>query len=106
MLLLLLVVKGWTITCQSLQWTTRLILGSVWAAYSTASTALFVWNQVIVITASTALFVWNQVIVITARNVLFVWNQVTPLILIIMLICVVKLSAEFYSQNAYHVVMQ
>ena len=46
MLLLLLIAKGWTITCQRLDAFSRLFLFTVWSAYSAASVALFLWNQV------------------------------------------------------------
>jgi len=46
MLLLLLIVKGWTITRMTLPTLTKLILFTVWTAYTAASVALFIWNQV------------------------------------------------------------
>jgi len=46
MLLLLLVAKGWTITRHRLDQLSKLFLFTVWSAYSAASVALFLWNQV------------------------------------------------------------
>jgi len=46
MLLLLLIAKGWTITSRSLDGFSKLFLFTVWSAYSAASVALFLWNQV------------------------------------------------------------
>jgi len=46
MLLLLLIAKGWTITSHSLDAFSKLLLFTVWSAYSAASVALFLWNQV------------------------------------------------------------
>jgi len=46
MLLLLLIAKGWTITSQRLDFFSKLFLFTVWSAYSAASVALFLWNQV------------------------------------------------------------
>lgn len=46
MLLLLLIVKGWNITRPMLPCQAWLVLLSVWCAYSAASIALFIWNQV------------------------------------------------------------
>ena len=46
MLLLLLIAKGWTITSHSLDDFSKLFLFTVWSAYSAASVALFLWNQV------------------------------------------------------------
>ena len=46
MLLLLLIVKGWTITRMELPWQTKLVLSTVWVAYTAANIALFLWNQV------------------------------------------------------------
>lgn len=75
MLLLLLVVKGWTITCQSLPWTTRLILFSVWAAYTTASIALFVWNQteVDLISDVGEYQTWPGWLILTFRLLIMLW---------------------------------
>jgi len=47
MLLLLLIAKGWTITSEKLDAFSKLFLFTVWAAYSAASIALFLWNQVL-----------------------------------------------------------
>ena len=47
MLLLLLIAKGWTITSHRLDAFSKLLLFTVWSAYSAASVALFLWNQVI-----------------------------------------------------------
>jgi len=49
MLLLLLIAKGWTITLEKLDAFSKLFLFTVWAAYSAASIALFLWNQVYVV---------------------------------------------------------
>ena len=46
MLLLLLVVKGWSITRRNLTCSTWTVLLTVWAGYAAANVALFVWNQV------------------------------------------------------------
>lgn len=46
MLLLLLIVKGWTITRMNLGWKGRTILFTVWGTYTVANLALFIWNQV------------------------------------------------------------
>ena len=46
MLLLLLIVKGWTITRMDLPWRSRVILFTVWATYTVANMALFIWNLV------------------------------------------------------------
>lgn len=49
MLLLLLIVKGWTITRMDLTWKSRAILFSLWSAYTIANMALFIWNLVSII---------------------------------------------------------
>ena len=46
MLVLLLIVKGWTITRSELKWKTKAILLTVWSAYTVASMGLFIWNLV------------------------------------------------------------
>ena len=46
MLLLLLIVKGWTITRMDLTWKSRVILFTIWTAYTMAILALFIWNLV------------------------------------------------------------
>ena len=46
MLLLLLIIKGWTITRMDLSWKERLLVFSVWTTYTLASMALFIWNLV------------------------------------------------------------
>ena len=46
MLLLLLVVKGWTITRMLLETRTKVVLFTLWGNYTVASMALFVWNLV------------------------------------------------------------
>ena len=47
MLLLLLIVKGWTITRARLSLLSKLVLLTVWLAYTAANVALFIWNQVL-----------------------------------------------------------
>lgn len=46
MLLLLLIVKGWTITRMTLNMCTKIILFTIWTTYTVANMALFVWNLV------------------------------------------------------------
>ena len=46
MLLLLLVVKGWTVTRMLLETRTKVVLFTLWGNYTVASMALFVWNLV------------------------------------------------------------
>lgn len=46
MLLLLLIVKGWTITRLGLSMKDKIILFSVWGAYTVANLCLFTWNLV------------------------------------------------------------
>lgn len=46
MLLLLLIVKGWTITRMDLAWKSRAILFTVWTTYTLANMGLFIWNLV------------------------------------------------------------
>ena len=46
MLLLLLVVKGWTVTRMYLDMRTKVVLFTLWGNYTVASMALFVWNLV------------------------------------------------------------
>ncbi|ELT95258.1 hypothetical protein CAPTEDRAFT_213971 [Capitella teleta] len=44
MLLLLLIVKGWTITRMSLTMKAKIILFTIWGTYTVSIMALFVWN--------------------------------------------------------------
>ena len=46
MLVLLLVVKGWTITRMNLTLRARIFLFTVWGTYTAANLALFIWNLV------------------------------------------------------------
>ena len=46
MLLLLLIVKGWTITRMGLPFRSKVVLFTVWGTYAVANMALFIWNLV------------------------------------------------------------
>lgn len=46
MLLLLLIVKGWTITRMDLSGRAKLTLFTIWVTYTVANMALFIWNLV------------------------------------------------------------
>ena len=46
MLLLLLIIKGWTITRMDLLWREKLVLFTTWTIYTMSTMALFIWNLV------------------------------------------------------------
>ncbi len=46
MLLLLLIVKGWTITRTDLSLRDKIVLFSIWGTYTVANLCLFIWNLV------------------------------------------------------------
>lgn len=75
MLLLLLIVKGWNITRPTLPCQAWLVLLSVWCAYSAASIALFVWNQVEVDSISDIdeWQTWPGFLILAFRIIIMLW---------------------------------
>lgn len=75
MLLLLLIVKGWNITRQTLPLQAWLVLLSVWCGYSTANVALFIWNQMDVdlISDIDEWQTWPGCLILSFRILIMLW---------------------------------
>ncbi|CAH1791741.1 unnamed protein product [Owenia fusiformis] len=75
MLLLLLIVKGWTITRQTLTTKSKILLFTAWTLYTAANIFLFIWNftEMDIISDKDEWQTWPGYTILAFRMALMVW---------------------------------